>query len=61
MSNDCPVGYTDETKELRIRELQDKKVDLLSKYGVFGGGPDATRMHLMINAELERLGIDPNS
>lgn len=49
------------TKEEEIEQLQQKKVALLDRYGLFGGGYYINLLHLQINKELEALGINPNS
>lgn len=43
----------------RIQELRNKKVRLLEKYGIFGGGQEVNKMHEEINEELELLGVQP--
>ena len=48
-------------KEQKIKELRNQKTALLDKYGIFGGGSYVNQAHLRINAQLEALGVDPNS
>ena len=51
------------TEQERIEEIQrlrDKKVELLNKYGVFGGGTMVNNMHMYINKQLEVLGVYEN-
>jgi hypothetical protein len=47
--------------EERIKELYAQKTALLDKYGLFGGGWEVNAEHHLINQELEKLGVDPNS
>lgn len=62
MENVKPIeDMTEAEKQERIGELYAKKRELLDQYGIFGGGIYVNRLHLIINQELELLGIDPNS
>lgn len=52
---------TADEKQARIAKLHAEKVKLLDKYGLFGGGTAVNNLFKIINAELETLGVDPNS
>ena len=55
------MNTTDPAIQAEIRLLQDRKVQLLNIYGVFGGGARVNEMFEDINKRLEALGVDPNS
>lgn len=50
-------SLTEEERLNKIKELQQKKVELLDKYGLFGGGESINILHNSINKQLETLGV----
>lgn len=52
---------TETEKKIEIQKLQNQKVELLDKYGVFGGHQFLNEAFREINKQLEALDVDPNS
>jgi hypothetical protein len=50
-------SLTEEERLNKIKELQHEKVQLLDKYGLFGGGEAISILHNNINKQLESLGV----
>lgn len=50
----------DQERQQEIERLRAKKVALLDKHGIVGGGEYVNQLHGVINKQLEALGVDPN-